>query len=276
MAVGNMKTLEEFMRQAMSGVDLSVLNETSVDGNEAWSGYTDSQQLTYQTVIKKVDEQGTFIKVINAEASANNKSMLNAYVQASKQMGVTRLSSKKANEMTSKSAYKITLSSALVTEDFGLLDTVIGNFLNTSGKNEDFTYILLTEGFAEYPRNNFLNQSYYLLTDNTNLSPGSYGSDQVQVQVEVLPNMASYFADPKYCQRDTDCQRRANFCTIGAFNTYHVFSTPWGCGPPDLEGFGNHESIAQQKNCSAVEISYDSMSCTNNICQFVNPTTVCK
>ncbi|MBD3279085.1 MAG: hypothetical protein GF390_00030 [Candidatus Pacebacteria bacterium] len=277
MAVWNNKTLEEFMSQVIPEVDLNALNKTSVDGNEAWSGYTDSQQLVHQTVIKKVDENGTFIKVISAEASANNKSMLNQYVLTTKQMGLAQLSSKKASEMTSKSAYKITLISPLVTEHFGLLNTVIGNFLNTSGTNANFTYILLTEGTAGYPKNNYLNQSYNLLTDNTNLSPGSYGSEQVQIQVDKLPdNMASYFTDPKYCEQNNDCQQRTNFCTIGAFNKYHVFSTPWGCGPPDLEGFGNHELVAQQNNCSEVEIGYDSVSCVNNTCQFINPQPVCK
>ena len=68
-----------------------------------------------------------------------------------------------------------------------------------------------------------------------------------------------------------------NCCSIGAYNQYHQYTTPWGCGMPEYENFGSHEAVREKAaRQSDFDVKYDSLKCVSNSCQTLNAKIVCK
>lgn len=286
LAIWQNKSFEEFMSQVLSEVKLDNFKKTTIDSNEAWWRYKGSQQLNHQTIIKIEGPKASTVKIINASATPTMSKMMVDYVSSLSNAKFGSIELKQANEINPQIGFFITMNSSINTNNFMLVNTLLSSLLAPAGTASNFNYILLTKsrptlgesvGGPNYPKDDYLNQEYYLLTDNTSLLSGIYGTDQVRIQLNELDNnMGSYFSDPKYCEQNSDCQYRANFCKIGAYNSYHVFIVPWGCGRPILEGLDNYETIAQELNCSEVRIQYDSIACVNKSCQLINPKPACK
>ena len=272
----------------MSDIQLGSLKKTTIGGREAWLGYTDSQKTKHQAVIVTSTSQSRSFVAITASTTDASSEMIGEYVAKLSTIKVSEYKSVKPSELATKKGFIIDLTSTLNIQDSELVNFVLDSLLATTNSTKNYSYLLYTEstistgsniGGPSYPKNNYLNSKYYLLTDNDQLVDGTYGTSQVQIKLSTSPtiNLGLYLADTKYCQQDSDCQYRANFCTIGAFNPYHQFTTPWGCGPGDFEGLGDSEEILTRLGCKTdFEVKYDSLKCINNSCQIVNAKAVCK
>jgi hypothetical protein len=140
--------------------------------------------------------------------------------------------------------------------------------------------LLYVEGTSAYPTTNILENTYYLLTDNPDLAPDKYALAQLDATVGDPPveGLVSYLQDPKYCRESSDCLYRANFCEIDAFNRYHQYFTPWGCGPATYVGLGDSLSLEESLGCASnesVEVKPDSLECRESRCVAVNPVPSC-
>ncbi len=184
-----------------------------------------------------------------------------------------------------KKAFIMELTSSLVTDNFMDFTSTVAAILNPKNSINKYKYSFYTEatksantgiGGPNYPKGDFFNQKYFLSTDNTQLKDGLYESSGVKIKLTSDNNLGSYLANPKYCQQDSDCQFRSNLCNIGAYNPYHQFFIPWGCGPGTYEGLGDGMELQEKLGCQDFEIKYDSLKCNNNSCQTINPKAVCK
>ncbi|MBM3209022.1 hypothetical protein FJZ40_01905 [Candidatus Shapirobacteria bacterium] len=287
-AVWQNSTIEDFIKQVRSDIQLSSLQKTTIGGREAWLGYTDSQKTRYQAVIVTSSAQPKSFVAITASTANTASGMLEEYIVKLPTVKVSEYKSVKPNELTVKKGFVVEMTSSLNAQDSSLVNFILDSLLAPKNSTTNYSYFLYTEsikssgssiGGPNYPKDNYLNSKYFLLTDNNQLSDGVYGTNQVQIKLSTssTKNLGLFLADPKYCQQDTDCQYRANFCTIGAFNPYHQFATPWGCGPGDFEGLGNSEELHTSLGCQTdVEVKYDSLKCVSNSCQAVNAKAVCK
>ena len=124
-----------------------------------------------------------------------------------------------------------------------------------------------------------LNGKYYFLSKD-GIKEGIYETEDVQITVSdpPHPNIEKYLINQKYCQQDSDCEYRTNFCTIGAFNKYHPYVSVWGCGPAEYEDLdGNEIEVKKRLECSGqIGVSYDSVNCVDNLCQVVNLKPLCQ
>lgn len=87
------------------------------------------------------------------------------------------------------------------------------------------------EGSPFYPKYRGLDFAYYIFLggEPTELRQ-VYENESVTVRViNVDEKLIPYLKDPDYCEVDTDCVVRTNFCGYGAFNYYHGFHDVWGC-----------------------------------------------
>lgn len=286
-AVWQNSTIEDFIKQVKPELKLNKLTKTKIDGHDAWSGYVDSDKVTYQLVIDTSTELQKSIASVIATTSNKESGVLEAYVTKVPAIKVLGFQQTKQNELSTKIGYAIELESSLNTEDNQLINSIVDSFLAPKGSTYAYQYFLYTEsvkktdgsaGGPTYPQSNPLNYKYLLLTNNNQLKPGVYGTSQVKIILSQsqTKDLGSYLADPKYCQQDSDCQYRANFCTIGAYNAYHQFAGPWGCGPADLEGLGNSNELATNMSCQDVGMKYDELKCVSNSCKAINPKAVCK
>ena len=287
-AVWQNSTIEDFIKQVRSDIQLSSLQKTTIEGREAWFGYTDGQKTKHQAVIVTSTSQSKSFVAITASTADSAGGILEEYIAKLSTIRVSDYKSVKPNELVTKKGFAIEITSSLSTQDSGLVGFVLDSLLAPKNSTKNYNYLLYTEsaksagssiGGPSYPKDNYLNSKYYLLTDNDQLLDGTYGTSQVQIKLSTsaTKNLGLYLADPKYCSQDNDCQYRSNFCTIGAFNPYHQFSTPWGCGPGDFEGLGNSEELRTSLGCQTeVEVKYDSLKCISNSCQAVNAKAVCK
>ncbi|MBU1199936.1 hypothetical protein KJ953_00200 [Patescibacteria group bacterium] len=287
-AVWQNSTVEDFIKQVRADIQLSSLQKTTIGGREAWLGYTDAQKTKHQAVIVTSTSQSKSFVAITASTSNIGSGMLEEYVAKLSAIRVSEYKSVKPIELTTKKGFVVELTSSLNTQDSGLVSFVLESLLAPKNSTKNYSYLLYTEsakstgssvGGPSYPKDNYLNNKYYLLTDNDQLLDGTYGTSQVQIKLSpsATKNLGLYLADPKYCSQDSDCQYRSNFCNIGAFNPYHQFATPWGCGSGDFEGLGNSEELRTSLGCQTdVEVKYDSLKCISNSCQTVNAKAVCK
>lgn len=287
-AVWQNSTVEDFIKQVKSDIQLSSLQKTTIGGREAWLGYTDGQKTKHQAVIVTSTSQSKSFVAITASTTNSAGGMLEEYIAKLPTTKVSDYKSVKPNELIMKKGFVIELVSSLSTQDSGLVGFVLESLLAPKNSTRNYSYLLYTEsaknagssiGGASYPKDNYLNNKYYLLTDNDQLVDGTYGTSQVQIRLATpaTRNLGLYLADSKYCSQDSDCQYRSNFCTIGAFNPYHQFMTPWGCGPGDFEDLGNSEELRTSLGCQKdVEVIFDSLKCISNSCQAVNAKAVCK
>lgn len=280
-------SIENFIKQVKPEIQIDKLQKTTFNGRKAWKGYVDDKQLTYQLVIDSSYQQSKTFITIKATANENGKEMMNQYLAQLPSVVVTRLKNMQASDLTNKKAYILEISSSLSSHDYSLVSFILDSLLAPKNSTENYTYLLYTDttnstentpGGPNYPKDNYLNNTYYLLTDNNQLQPGVYGTSQINIKLSnpSLDNFVSYLADPKYCQQDADCKYRSNFCTIGAYNSYHQFYSPWGCGPANYEGLGNGEELISSLSCQKeVKINYDRIQCINNSCQIINPQPIC-
>jgi len=287
-AVWQNSTVKSFIKQVRSDIQLSSLQETTIGGREAWLGYTDSQKTRHQAVITTSTSQSKSFVAITASTTNVASGMLEEYIAKLATVKASEYKSVKPSELTVKKGFVVELASSLNTQDSSLVSSILDSLLSPKNSMTNYNYFLYTESTKEsgssigkpnYPKDNYLNGKYYLLTDNNQLNDGLYGTAQVQIKLSTpsTKNLGLYLTDQKYCQQDTDCQYRTNFCTIGAFNPYHQFTTPWGCGPVDFEGLGNSEELRTSLSCQTdVEVKYDSLKCVSNSCQTVNAKAVCK
>ncbi len=282
-------TVEDFIKQAMPDIQLSNLQKTTINGRDAWLGYTNSQKTKHQAVIVTSAAQPGNLVAITASATNVTSGMIEEYIARLLTAKVSESKAVEQSELMIKKGFIIELTSSLNTQDFNLINFIIDNLLAPKNSTSNYNYFLYADsmkssdsgpGGPSYPKDNYLNGKYYLLTDNDQLSDGMYGTSQVQIKLSTPSspeNLGLYLADPKYCQQDTDCLYRANFCTIGAFNSYHQFIVPWGCGTGDFEGLGNSEELRASLGCQTdVEVKFDSLKCISNRCQVINARAVCK
>lgn len=287
-AVWQNTSVEDFIKQVKPEIMLDKLLKTTINGREAWTGYTNAEKTNYQLVIvTSTDQQKSFASII-ANTSSKENSLLDEYVSKTPSIIVSGFQTAKQNELSTKKGYTLELQSSLNTENDQLITTLVDSFLAPKNSTKKYNYFLFTEstkssngqiGGPNYPKGNPLNYKYFLLTDNNLLKDGNYGTSQISMKVASSSNMdlGSYLADQKYCQQDSDCQYRANFCSIGAYNPYHQYAGPWGCGPADLEGLGNSNDLTTSMGCQTdVEVKYDAIKCVSNSCKTINPKPVCK
>ncbi len=78
---------------------------------------------------------------------------------------------------------------------------------------------------------NTYNSNYYVMLDSTTLeTPKILEDDYVRAEIQKIDfSLAPYLKDPLYCEKDEDCLIRTDFCTEGAYNAYHRYTT-FGCG----------------------------------------------
>jgi len=278
-------TIDAFIKEFRPDIQIDSLQKTTIDGREAWIGYTDAMKLTHQAVISTGTQQDKSFVAI--KATATDKKMLEDYVAQLPTLIVNEYKDTKPKEISLKNGFTIELTSSLTTEDYSLLSFILDSLLAPQNTKQSYHYSLYNEAKSNpgsffgpnNPEDDFLNGKYYLLTDNDQLKDGTYGTSQVEIKLSStgVKNLGSYLADPKYCQQDSDCQYRANFCSIDVFNVYHQFDTTWGCGQLDYESLGNYEDLQTKLNCqSDIDVKYDSLKCVNNSCQAVNAQAVCK
>jgi hypothetical protein len=109
------------------------------------------------------------------------------------------------------------------------------------------------------------NQSIYLSTPLT-LPNAVVKKNLVTMKIEPQPDsLVPYLADSNYCQTDSDCVIRSNFCGVGVFNKYHKYEDIWGCaGPSEIVGVPIEESPFLQ--CNTPDIKYANIECVGNKC----------
>ncbi|NOY14719.1 MAG: hypothetical protein GXP43_00690 [bacterium] len=286
------KKIEDFITQSLPKVKLNKLQPTTIAGQTAWAGYVDSNKLRHQLVLVANFGNQKGVIVINAQAPPQHRTMLSDYVLRLR--SISLLSENDANlkpsEINPKRGFFIRIASSLVIDDYFLFEDVLKNLLSSDNPTRSYHYFVYVREPKEgsqpssrlemnYPRGDYLNYKYYLLTDNGQLSEGKYGTDQIQITVESVKvdDLGLYLASPSYCQQDSDCSYRSNFCDVGAFNPYHQFITPWGCGTAQFQGFGPEIELKQSLGCAGrVELKYADIRCVSNTCQMINPTPACK
>jgi hypothetical protein len=284
-------TMEDFIKQVKKDIPFDSLQKTAIAGRDAWLGYTDEKKTKHEAIIDTSSALSKSLTVVTTSTTNPDGGLLEKYVSLSPSMiKIKENKSLNPQEITPQKGYAIELKSSLPTNDFWVLTFALQSLLAPENNTKNYQYSLYVEAGVNsqngpsgpaYPGGNLLNAKYYLLTDNDQLKDGTYGTSQVQIKLSTpaTANMGQFLADPKYCRQDSDCDYRSNFCTIGAFNPYHQFVTPWGCGPADLEGLGNTMELQERLGCGDgidVEAKYDSLQCVNNSCQMVNAKPVCK
>ena len=289
-AIWQNSTTEDFIKQVRSDIQLGSLQKTTIGGRVAWVGYIDSQKTKYQTVIETSTSQSKSFTAITASTTNPNSEAIDEYVTKLSKIKVGDYKAQNAKELTNKKGFALEFTSSLDPKesDTSLLTFILDSLLAPKNSSKSYTYLLYTAstktadgsvGGPNYPTTNYFNNKYYLLTDNDQLVDGVYGTPQIQIKLSTsnTKDLGLYLADPKYCTQDSDCQYRANFCSIGAYNPYHQYSTPWGCGMPDYENLGYQETVREKAGCqSDFDVKYDSLKCVSNSCQTVNAKIVCK
>lgn len=106
------------------------------------------------------------------------------------------------------------------------------------------------------------------------LKPGEYTYRGNKFIVsEVDPSQIEYIENRKYCQQDSDCSYRSNFCELGFYNSYQGYYPVWGCGMGIYED--GKETYDFEKNCER-EMLYERVSCVNNRCSGINVRYQCE
>ncbi len=285
------KKVRDFVNESLSKVKLNKLQSTIIANQKAWVGYVDEKKLIHQLVLVASVGNQKGVLVITAQANPEYQAMLKEYVTSID--SITTLGGNsyelKPSEINPKKGFVIQITSKLVTKDYSVFENVLKNLLSPDNPSRVYHYfVYVREGNdngsntlsgTSYPKKDYLNHQYYLLTDNEQLKEGKYGTDQVQIVVRSAEddNLGMYLADPLYCQQDSDCGYRSNFCEVGVFNPYHQFVTPWGCGGLEFQGLGPEIELKQRLGCTGrVEIKYTNIRCVDNTCQLVDPTPVCR
>lgn len=287
-AVWQNSTVEDFIKQVRSDIQLANLQKTTIDGHEAWLGYTDDTKTKHQTIIVTSTSQSKNFIAFTASTTVSG-GMIEEYVTQLSKIKIGEYKTSNAKDLTTKNGFALEFTSTLDPKesDTSLLTFILDSLLAPENSSQSYSYLLYTAttknadgsaGGANYPTTNYFNNKYYLLTDNDQLVDGLYGTPQIQIKLSTssTDEIGLYLADPKYCRQDADCQYKSNFCSVGAYNQYHQYITPWGCGPVDFDGLGNSEALYTSLGCQTkVEVKYDSLKCISNSCQAVNAKAVC-
>lgn len=109
------------------------------------------------------------------------------------------------------------------------------------------------------------NFNYYV--KNEQVDPTTvYTDDYTTVQVGTVDRRTvGYLADADYCEKDSDCTIRHNFCTYGSFNYYHPYQDLWGCPVVTDEEGNTFGAPDEERGCETV-VKYQSSKCLDNTC----------
>ncbi len=283
-------TVEDYIKNDRANIQLDMLQKTTIGGHEAWVGYIDSQKTRYQVFIDTSTSQSKSFTAITASTTNPNHEFIDEFVRQLSKVKVGDYKEQNAKDLANKKGFTIELSSTLDPKgsSTSLLTFILDSLLAPTNSSRNYTYQLYTAstkpadgsvGRLNYPTTNYLNSRYYLLTDNDQLVDGVYGTSQIQIKLSTsnTTDLGLYLADPKYCTQDSDCQYRENFCSTGAYNPYHQYISPWGCGVGVYEGLGEQKTVRKNAGCqSDFDVKYDALKCVNNSCQTVNAKVVCK
>lgn len=274
-AVSQNYSLESFIKTYNKVVDITKLKNSTKDSYSIWQGYVDENKNTYQYVIGDKNLYGYFV------LKSNNLDALNDFVQLIDKIEYSELVNFDLTKQKNTKAFLLEFDSTLQTPNNSgdITDFILPSLLSVDNKGQNYHYALyLDQELLSYPNpQNYFAGKYYLLTDNTQLQEGDYGTDQFSIKVTQPQknNLNKYLSNTKYCEVDNDCSKRLNFCSVGAYNKYHAYLSPWGCGPAEYENLGNSLEFDEKLSCST-DLKFDSIKCINNSCVGSNPQAVCK
>ena len=268
-------SLGDYVRTTDPDYPLDSLKEIQIGAYTGLAGYTDYPELTYQALIPTSDKS---FQQITVRATEDSREMLSQFVDSLKETIVIDSSSSiQPSQLGEKHVFTLKLSARLATTDYNILELIISNLLAPSDSSSSAAYILYTTDSIS--PSNYLDYTYTLLTNNKDLKPGDYSSSQITATLSEAPgsDFAPYLEDPKYCKENTDCVYRSDFCTVDAYNRYHLFHPPWGCGSTNYEGLGDSETLSESLDCNdGLTVDFDSLECVENKCVVNNPTPICK
>lgn len=174
--------------------------------------------------------------------------------------------------------YKNDIETLLVTvtspEDSGEYYESLYSDLDTALGTE---YIVSSPGDYSISQTKLRDKTYYVNRYKGTVKPGEYKYMGVTYVVSNTDgSLTKFVADPKYCNTDSDCKIRTNFCAYGAYNDYHPYAPVFGCGPGTYEGIEYYSKIEAECGQSSFEVEYSRVSCQTNKCVALNPRVICK
>lgn len=121
--------------------------------------------------------------------------------------------------------------------------------------------------------------TFYVLFDQVLVANQNYGDDQFFVTViREVPKLQPYLANGDYCEQDSDCSIRYNWCEKGGWNDYQAYIEDIGC----TAGFneGQLDTTAENLGCDTsyypgVIAQYSGTRCINNNCAALDPSFSC-
>ena len=267
-------SLGDYIRTTDPDYPLDSLSEIKMGPYVGLAGFTDYQELTYQALIPTSD---TTFQKLYVVATEDSRQMLTSLVSSLETLSVITPSTiRQPRELSVKNTFKLKLTARISTTDYNVLSLVMENLFPPLDASSSASFILYTE--SSTPRANYLDYTYYLLTDSGDLKPGDYSTSQITAIVTETPiaDFAPYLEDPKFCRENTDCVYRSDFCSFDSYNRYHLFRTPWGCGAIDYVGMGDSVTLSDSLDCDdGLDITYESLECVETQCVVNNPVPVC-
>lgn len=273
-------SLTDFLQTTKPDYPLSKLEDTTFGSHRGLSGYTDLAKLNYQAIILTGDNtyQTLFIK-----SRDDTRDMLQTFIDSLQGLTLLPAQANALNLLEPKSAYTLKLSARLETgsaSEYRIFKSILNNLLEPARSELNPAYFLYHEGGATTPAN-YLDYTYYLITDNPELSPGKYESAQVSATLSPPPkeDFVPYLENSKYCRETSDCVYRAENCRYDAYNRYTAFTPDPSCQAVTYHALGEYLELMKSLKCSiatkTLSITYDSLECADNQCVALNPTPAC-
>lgn len=116
-----------------------------------------------------------------------------------------------------------------------------------------------------------LNFSYYILIKGEPVKlKSNYENKNIVVKTKIGDEkLIPYITNPDYCELDSDCIIRDDFCSYGSFNYYHGFYDVYGCISSDYTEFecdtSNPSDECSSYNCTQ-DVEYEGVKCIKNKC----------
>lgn len=272
-------SLENFIRVTAPEYPLDKMSETVFAGRPGLGGITDLGGLTYQAVVLTSDNTYQSLVITSRE---DTKDMLGVMIDSLQKLTLQgEQVASPANLSVQKNTFTLKLTARLHTTEYPILDLVLTNLLEPSLDSLNPAYFLYTETPNSFAPGNYLDFTYYLLTDNPDLASGNYTTAQVTGLLSPPPkdDFAPYLLDAKYCRQSEDCVYRAESCTFDSYNRYTRFAAPRSCANPEYLGLGSRQELKSSLRCNqdeGIEITYDSLECIENKCVARNPVPACE
>jgi len=266
-------SLPDYLRATAPDLPLDKLTATTYAAQAGLAGYTDYQSLTHLALVKPKDNE---YQQIWLTARTDTKDMLDLEVEYLNRLSPLPSSVSSPAALVSPQVFTLALSARLATTDPSVLFFILRNLFAPPDLNLEPSYFLYAETAA--PPGNFLDYTYYLLTDNSSLLEKIYSSPQLSAALSPPPqeDMVPYLLDPKYCRESSDCLYRQSECQIDAFNRYFAFP-PSSCDSLEYVGLGTSAALTKKLYChQGLSVSYDSLECVSNQCVVHNPVPACK